>query len=71
MPAWQQRLNELNGVHSVEALHTHIGVEERFHRFREVSGVPDIEEAIAQLNARLAARGVPSRLQVLVRVVFQ
>ena len=34
-----------------------LGVGERFHRFREVSGVPATEAALAQLNERLAARG--------------
>ena len=42
-----------------EELHVFTGVNERFHRFREVSGVPAIEAAEAELNARLAAGGVP------------
>ena len=42
-----------------EELHVFAGVDERFHRFREVSGVPVIEAAEADLNAQLAARGAP------------
>ena len=34
-----------------------VGADERFHRFREVSGVPAIEAALVQLNEGLAARG--------------
>ena len=46
---------------ATEDLHTVVGVGERFHRFREVSGVVIIEAATAQLNARLAARGALRR----------
>ena len=38
-------------------MHRVLGVQERFHRFKEVSGVPIIEAAADELNARLAARG--------------
>ena len=40
-----------------EELHAYVGVSERFQRFREVSGVPAIEAALAELNERLSARG--------------
>ena len=53
---WQERLNKLYDI-ADEQLHVALGVDERFHRFREVSGVPAIEAAKAELNARLAARG--------------
>ena len=46
---------------ATEDLHTVVGAGERFHRFREVSGVAIIEAATAQLNARLAARGALRR----------
>ena len=44
-----------------ERLHVAVGVDERIHRFREVSGVPAIEAAAAELNMRLAARGARTR----------
>ena len=58
MPDWRRNLNKLDNTAS-EQLHVAVGVDERFHRFREVSGVPAIEAAAAELNRRLAARGVP------------
>ena len=58
MPDWRHDLNKLGNT-ACERLHIAVGVDERFHRFREVSGVLAIEAAIAELNRRLAARGVP------------
>ena len=55
-PDWRSKLNKLNRV-PTDDLHTVLGVGERFHRFREVSGVPATEAALAQLNERLATRG--------------
>ena len=56
VPDWRQNLNKLVLL-AVDDLHKHVGVTERFQRFREVSGVPAIEAATAELNRRLAARG--------------
>ena len=58
VPDWRRNLNKLGYIAS-ERLHVAVGVDERLHRFREVSGVPAIEAAAAELNRRLAARGVP------------
>ena len=52
-----------------ERLHVAVGANERFHRFREVSGVSAIEAAAAELNMRLAARGARTRCLPL-RVVI-
>ena len=56
VPDWRDRLFQLYDI-ATEQLHVAVSVHERFHRFREVSGVPAIEAAVAELNARLAARG--------------
>ena len=58
VPDWRSNLNKL-GITASERLHVAVGVDERFQRFREVSGVPAIEAAAAELNRRLAARGAP------------
>ena len=58
-PEWHSSLNHY-GMVATEELHVALGVKERFHRFREVSGVPAIEAAAAELNMRLAARGAYS-----------
>ena len=56
VPDWRDRLYQLYDI-APEQLHVAVSVHERFHRFKEVSGVPAIEAAVAELNARLAARG--------------
>ena len=58
VPDWRLKLGQLS-VCATEQLHDILNLKERFHRFREVSGVPAIEAAAAELNARLAARGAP------------
>ena len=42
-----------------------VGAEFSFEEFKVVSGVPAIAAAIAQLNARLAARGARPQLRVM------
>ena len=61
---WRTNMNNVFLMDS-EVLHVHFGAKERFQRFREVSGVPAIEAAAAELNARLAARGAPRTLPCL------
>ena len=56
---------------AIEDLHKVVGVEERLHRFREVSGVPAIEAAKSQLNARLAARGASVQSCVMTLLALQ
>ena len=58
MPDWRLKLSQLSDS-TTDELHVVFDLKERFHRFREVTGVPAIEAAAAELNARLAARGAP------------
>ena len=53
----QSSLDQLSAV-GCDKLQGLVGADERFHRFREVSGVPAIEAALTELNERLIARGV-------------
>ena len=66
MPDWRLKLGQLSES-TTDELHVAFDLKERFHRFREVTGVPAIEAAAVQLNARLAARG--AQLAVLTHEV--
>ena len=61
---WRRGVSQLCGTTREEELHIAMGVRERYHRFREVSGVPAIEAAAKKLNARLAARGASVLLRL-------
>ena len=64
VPNWRRGVSQLCGTTREEELHIAMGVRERYHRFREVSGVPAIEAAAKKLNARLAARGASVLLRL-------
>lgn len=56
-PLWRGSFHAL-GIVSAGKVHELVGVEESFEAFIATSG-PALEAALAQLIARLAARGMP------------